>query len=60
VGGGWKKVQREWCAGKMKRNFARKYAEVETKISGRAGIWTPLDMNRLSFSWKLPVDWWAP
>jgi hypothetical protein len=54
------KVQREFCAGKMGINFVRENAEAETKTSGRAGIWTQLDMNKLSFSWKLPVDWWAP
>jgi hypothetical protein len=56
VVGGWKKVQRERCAGKKDRNFARENAEEKSKISGRAGIWTQFDMNTLSFSWKLPVD----
>jgi hypothetical protein len=48
------KVQRELCAGKIERNFARENAGAKT--SGRAGIWTQFDMNTLSFSWKLPVD----
>jgi hypothetical protein len=56
VVGEWEKFQRELCAGKMKRNFARKNAEAKTKTSGRAGIWTQFDMNTLSFSWKPPVD----
>jgi hypothetical protein len=54
------KIQRKLCAGKGGRNFVRENAEAKTKTSGRAGIWTQLDMNILSFSWKLPVDWWAP
>ena len=41
----------------MRENFVRENAEAKTKTSGRAGIWTQLDMNVLSFSWKLPVDW---
>ncbi len=40
----------------MGRNFGRGNAEANIKTSGRAGIWTQLDMNTLSFSWKLPVD----
>jgi hypothetical protein len=44
----------------MRRNFARENAEANAKTSGRAGIWTQLDMKGLLFSWKLPVDWWAP
>jgi hypothetical protein len=39
-----------------RRNFARENAEAKSKTSGRAGIWTQLDMNTLSFSWKPPVD----
>jgi hypothetical protein len=54
------KIQRELCAGKGGRNFTRENAEAKTKTSGRAGIWTQLDMDILSFSRKLPVDWWAP
>jgi hypothetical protein len=50
------KVQREGCAGKVDRNFARENAEAKTKTSGGAGIWTQLDMNMLLFSWKPPVD----
>jgi hypothetical protein len=44
----------------MGSGFVRENAEANAKTSGRAEIWTQLDMNRLSFSWKLPVDWWAP
>jgi hypothetical protein len=50
------KFQRELSAGKMDRIFARENAEAETTTSGRAGIWTQLDMNTLSLSWKPPVD----
>jgi hypothetical protein len=50
------KIQRELFAGKTGRNFARENAEAKSKTSGRAGIWTQLDMNTLSFSWKPPVD----
>jgi hypothetical protein len=50
------KHQRELCAGKSGRNFGRENTEAKTRASGGAGIWTQLDMNTLSFSWKPPVD----
>jgi hypothetical protein len=52
------KIQRELFGVKSEIIFARENAEAKTKTktSGRAGIWTQLDMNTLSFSWKLPVD----
>jgi hypothetical protein len=50
------KVQRGLRAGKTGRNFGRENAESIIKTSGRAGIWTQLDMNTLSASGKLPVD----
>jgi hypothetical protein len=50
------KFQRGLRAGKMGRDFGRENAEANTKTSGRAGLWTQLDMNKLSVSWKLPVD----
>jgi hypothetical protein len=52
------KNQRALGAGKTGRYFRRKITEAKT--SDRAGIWAQRDMNTLSFSWKLPVDWWAP
>jgi hypothetical protein len=50
------KVQREWGAVEMEKNFARENTESEIITFGRDSTWTQLDMNTLSFSWKLPVD----
>jgi hypothetical protein len=38
-------------------NFMRENAEAKLGTSGNAGIWTHLDMKKLSLSWKLPVVW---
>jgi len=50
------KIQRGLRAGKTGRNLGRENAEANAKTSGRAGIWTQLDMNKISVSGKLPVD----
>jgi hypothetical protein len=50
------KIQRGLRAGETGRNFGRENAEANIKTSGSAGIWTQLDMNKLSVSGKLPVD----
>jgi hypothetical protein len=38
------------------KKFPRENVEAEIKTFGRDGMWTQLDMNALSFSWKPPVD----
>jgi hypothetical protein len=51
VVGEWKNSTRIVRREKGSR-FARENAEATTKTSGRAGIWTQLDMNTLSVSWS--------
>jgi hypothetical protein len=36
-------------------DFAREYAEVTTKPSGRAGNWTQFDMNTFLVSWSFQL-----
>jgi hypothetical protein len=50
------KIQNEKRIGESGSDFVRENAEANANTSGRAGIWTQLDMNTLSVSWKLPVD----